>query len=171
MSGTSRRLILLPVVLAAVSACNSQVKNATEIQQTRMDDMKWELRPHLTYMVDNAMLHDMSIADIHFVPHTSELSGTGIVKLDRFAILLDTYGGTLRYDTFIEDEELIEQRLEHTREYLAMAGCDMSRVRVETMMPGGRGLPAVDAIEAKERAETQASGSQAAGMMMPIAGQ
>jgi len=109
-------------------------------------------RAHLTYMVDNALLHDMSIAEIHFVPHTRELSGTGIARLDRMAMMLDTYGGTVRYETDVTDEAFVQKRLDHVHEYLATTGCDMSRVEVKAMMSGGRGMSAVKALAAEARA-------------------
>jgi len=108
------------------------------------------LAPQFTFMADNAMLHDMSIADIHFVPHTSELSGTGVARLTRMAKLLEIYGGTVRYETFEKDEALVEARLDHAREFIAGTGCDMDRVKVETMISGGRGLKATEAIRIME---------------------
>ncbi len=106
-------------------------------------------------MVDNAILHDMSIADIHFIPHSKELSGTGVARLDRMAPLLDTYGGMVRYETVLIDEEMVASRLDQVREYLDLTGCDMSRVELKVMLSGGRGMPASDAIQAEENVAAQ----------------
>ena len=127
---------MLVSILAMLASCNSDVKTATQMQHAKMDKMMANSRAHLTYMADNAMLHDMSIADFHFVPHTRELSGTGIARLDRMAVMLDTYGGTVRYETYATDEAFVQERLDHVGEYLATTGCDMTRVEIKTMLSG-----------------------------------
>ncbi len=145
MLGERRCLIVLPTLLAMSIACNT-VHTATELQELRLDNMQQRFGTHFTYMADNAMLHDMSLADIHFVPHTSELSGVGEARLERLAKLLNVYGGTVRYETQLDDEAQSRQRLEHVREYLALIGCNMDRVEVAIMMSGGRGMPGEEAV-------------------------
>ena len=162
MSGKYRRMIPLSALIVASAACNN-VQTTTEMQHTRMDEARSAPRAHLSYMVDNATLHDMSLADLHFVPHTAELSGSGIVRLDRMAVLLDTYGGTVRYDTALTNEAVIQQRLKHVGDYLATTGCDMDRVKIEAALPGGRGMRADDAIEGKERAAEESRETRGAG--------
>ena len=169
MFGKYRRCIPLSALIVVLAACNGKL-TTTEMQHERMDDMRAAPRPHLAHMVDNATLHDMSLADIHFVPHTTELSGTGIMRLDRMAVMLDTYGGTVRYDTTLTDEFMIAKRLEHVSDYLATTGCDMGRVKLEAAMAGGRGMPADDAIKGKERAaegDDQAGGSGGTILALP----
>ena len=161
MFGKYRRCIPLSALIVALAACNGNLPT-TEMQHERMDEMRAAPRPHLAYMVDNATLHDMSLADIHFVPHTTELSGTGIMRLDRMAVMLDTYGGTVRYDTTLTDEFMVAKRLEHVSDYLATTGCDMGRVKLEAALAGGRGMPADDAITAREQAAA-GSGDKAGG--------
>ncbi len=114
-----------------------------------------------TYMADNAILHDMSIADIHFIAHTTELSGTGVIRLTRFAKLLNAYGGTVRYETFESDEDLIRQRLDHVREFMASLDCDMERVQFAAMISGGRGMRAEEAIRVLEKGTVDSSGASA----------
>lgn len=150
MLGTYRRLIVVATLPVAAAACND-LHTTTDLQTSRMDDSHRAYGAHLTHMVDNAILHDMSVADIHFIPHTGELSGVGEVRLNRLAKLLNTYGGTLRYETLLDDEALIKQRLDHAREYLALTGCDMERVQVVAMISGGRGLPGGEAVEKLEK--------------------
>jgi len=101
-------------------------------------------------MVDNAALNDMSVADCHFVAHTDQISGLGLYRLQRLAEMLKVYGGTLRYDTRLDDGKLAAARLERLREYLAAAGCDMEKVSVELGMPGGEGMLAAEAIKAQQ---------------------
>lgn len=109
------------------------------------------------HMADNALLRNMSIADFHFIPHTSELSGTGVVRLDRLARLLDVYGGTVRYSTYETDEELLAQRLEHVREYIAAQDCDMDRVQVALMQMGGGAMSASEAMAIRAEGTTDTS--------------
>jgi hypothetical protein len=131
-----------------------------------------EPREHFTYMVDNAMLHDMSVADVHFVPHTAELSGTGAARLNRMATLLDAYGGTVRYETFSTDDAMVKHRLEHVREYLALTGCDMGRVEIKAMISGGRGLAATKAIQVDLKGTAKdAKGGKATTGLPVMAGQ
>jgi len=166
MQGMYRFLFVAAPLLVAVVGCQKP-QTATQIQLARMDESKRTFGKQFDQMVDNAILRDMSVADIHFIPHTNELSGIGVARLDRLARLLQVYGGTVRYETLIVDEKLIEQRLDHVKEYLSLAGCDMDRVDFAPMMSGGRGLPGGKAVEVINRGT--APGSQGAGgsMLMP----
>lgn len=166
-------LPLMPALLMAVPACQEPQTEAKPwtpgIQSVRAD-----YESHLVTMVDNAILSDMSVADIHFIPHTAELSGVGEVRLSRMAKLLNTYGGTVRYETQLDDEVVIGKRLDHVREYLALTGCDMKRVEVTTGMAGGRGLSGEDAVKnlkagtAKKQADSGAPlGSGFQGLASP----
>ncbi len=151
MIGKFGLLTVVATVALVNTACNTcqkcaNLNTATDVQVEKMDTSMDDPQDHFVNMADNAMLHDMSVADIHFVPHTTELSGTGATRLNRMATLLDTYGGTVRYETFNTDEELVNRRIEHVREYLALAGCDMGRVDVKTGLSGGRGMAADRAI-------------------------
>ena len=164
MFAKHRRMFLLPTLFLAGPACND-IQNMSDLQRARMDETRWASRPHLVYMVDNGMMHDMALADIHFVPHTAELSGTGAARLDRLAVLLDAYGGVICYETFLTDEVLVQERLGHVREYLETIDCDMDRVKVRALMSGGRGMPAEEALTAKEKAAAESTGQSAAGGM------
>ena len=177
MIGKYRLLIVAVSLALANSACNNcqkckEHKTATDLQVELIDKSLEEPREHFTNMADNAMLHDMSVADVHFVPHTAELSGTGAARLNRMATLLDTYGGTVRYETFNTDEAFVKLRLEHVREYLALTGCDMGRVEIKAMISGGRGTSATKAIlvDAKGTAK-EAKGGKATMGLPVMAGQ
>jgi hypothetical protein len=102
-------------------------------------------------MADNALLHDMSLADIHFTPHSDELSSTGTARLARLAKLLNVYGGIVRYETYLADDTLIANRIEHVREYLTFLGCDQESLNIQVMMSGGRSTPGDQALSAHQR--------------------
>ena len=167
---------LMAAAVVIIAGCHDdngerKVKTATEIYSEKMDVQKCKGIPALLDMSDNAILQDMSIADLHFVAHTAEISGTGAARLDRMAALLEAYGGTVRYETYNDDVTLVEQRLTHVREYLTLTGCNMSRVQVQAMMSGGRTIPASEAIAAADRSTTknpaQATSQIGAPMAMP----
>lgn len=167
---------LMAAVLVMSVGCRDEagerkVKTSTELNVEKMDRSKCAGFPFFADMADNAILQDMSIADIHFVTHTAEISGTGAVRLDRMANLLEAYGGTVRYETYLEDVAMVEQRLRHVTEYLTLTGCNMSRVQVKAMMSGGRTIPASDAIAAMEKGTSKNPGQGAApagqGFMAP----
>lgn len=148
-----RRLALLPILGGIIPGCND-ARSPTQMTYDRMDEVMQNSQPHLIYMADNAMMHDMSIADFHFIPHSTELSGTGVARLDRMALVLSTYGGTLRYETYLADTDFVKQRLAHVREYLETIECDMDHVLVKAMISGGRGMPAEQAIVINEKGTT-----------------
>ena len=171
MIGKYSSLIVVASLALVNTACNTchsckSFKTSTDLQLELIAKSREEPREHFTYMADNAMLHDMSIADVHFVPHTTELSGTGAARLNRMATLLDTYGGIVRYETFNTDEEMVKHRLEHVREYLALTGCDMGRVQIKAMISGGRGLTASKAmmVDAKGTAKDAKGGKATTGL-------
>lgn len=146
MLRTYRCILLLSALLMAVPACHKP-QTAAKPWAPGIQSVRADYESHMATMVDNAILSDMSVADIHFIPHTSELSGVGEARLSRMAKLLNTYGGTVRYETQLNDEAVIGQRLDHVREYLALTGCDMKRVEITTGMAGGRGLTGEEAIK------------------------
>lgn len=95
---------------------------------------------------DQGMLADMSIADLHFVPHSAELSGVGQARLERYAELLAGRGGTLNYDTALGDEKLVRARLECAERFLAQAVPGRREVRVVIGPAGGRGMDHKEAL-------------------------
>lgn len=170
-------LILVSSLALVNMACNNchdckKFMTAGDLQVEMIDKSMEEPREHFMNMADNAMLHDMSIADFHFVPHTAELSGTGAARLNRMAALLDTYGGIVRYETLNTDEAMVKQRLDHVHEYLALTGCDMGRVQIKAMISGGRGMAATKAIQVDLKGTAKAtSGGQPATGLPAMAGQ
>jgi len=152
MLGTNRKLgvILFGGVAMTITAC-SHYANSIEVQNEQMDESKVSHRIYQRDMIDNGMIQDMSLADHHFVAHTSELSGTGVARLDRMSQVLDVYGGTVNYESSLTDAKVIEERLGHVREYLTMTGCNMDQVKIQAGLAGGRGMPADRAIKILDR--------------------
>ncbi len=154
---TCRRFMVVLMLSAATVSCNrgDGPRSPSDLHMDKMDQTKVSFGSYFTHMTDNAMLSDMSLADMHFIPHTDELSGLGEVRIDRMAKLLNVYGGTVRYATELGDEAMVEQRMQHVREYLTLVGCSMDRVTVAVMRPGGIGMPGDEAAEKYRRGTTE----------------
>lgn len=105
------------------------------------------------YHDDQGILADMSIADIHFVPHSPELSGAGEARLERYAELLARTGGRICYDTSLRDQAMIDARLATARTFLKDALPTAKTIEVALGLPGGRGMTSREASAAKGIAE------------------
>jgi len=108
---------------------------------------------YYAYHNDQGMMADMSIADIHFVPHSADLSGTGVARLERYAELLANSGGTLNYDTTLTDSMLVERRMSTARTYLSKCMANSQRVDIVLGMPGGPGMRAKESIAGQNVAQ------------------
>lgn len=97
-------------------------------------------------MQDQGLIADMSIADMHFVPHTAELNGTGRARLERYAELLAGHGGTLTFDTSLSDSDLIAARIQSAEIFVNEYVPDDSKIAVVTGLSGGRGMAADEAV-------------------------
>ena len=117
--------------------------------------------PYLA-MAGNASAADMSVADVHFVPHTAELNSLGQMRLEHYAQLLKLYGGTLRYDYRVEDGQLVRQRLSSIRHFLVTNGVEEDSVEVTTGLPGAYGMEAEEATVVYKASR----GNQQSGVMV-----
>lgn len=105
-----------------------------------------DMQGTFVYMTDNALLADMTVNDSHFLPHRALLNDLGLQRLDRLASLMEAYGGTIRFNSDLTDEDLIARRVEVIVDVLAQAGIDTTPEAVVHEMPGGRGMQATEAI-------------------------
>ncbi len=151
MTAKLLRNALVPLLLVATTSALTGCESSSKRQHARMDVSKASAGQHFDQMVTNAALHDRSVADLHFISHSSELSGTGELRLNRLAAILNTYGGTLRYETVMADAAMIEKRVANVREYLSLVGCNMAAVDIAVMRSGGHGMSATEAMAKTER--------------------
>lgn len=161
MRGVVVRAMAAACALAVVGCAGGGRKTATDVQLEKIRAMRDRSHEHEQNMINNAVLADMSLAEFHFIPHSTELSGSGVKRLDRMAPMLDTYGGTVRYAGNVSDDELVKQRIAHVHEYLAMTGCNMDRVKIEPGLAGGQGMQARDALEKQRTMDIPADQSGA----------
>lgn len=143
-------LWMVGAVAVLGAGCEEKALTGVRMTEERMDANKAAERVYLNVMAENAMRHDMTISDLHFVPHTADLNGTGTNRLDRMASSLNTYGGILRYETMMSDDTIVNARMSNVREYLSLLGVDMDRVEVKTMISGGSTTPATQAMKIME---------------------
>lgn len=109
-----------------------------------------EMQENYVPMTDNALLADMSMSPVHFVPHQPELNGNGVRRLTRYASILKTYGGTLHYDGLDDAEPLAKARIARMEEFLTAAGLERDRFSVALGVAGGAGMRATEAIAARD---------------------
>ncbi len=119
-------------------------------------------------MVTSSAHEDLTVADFHFVGTSDELSGVGEYRLDQLVGFFTTYGGALRYDTHLQDNKLVQQRLERLENYLADAGCDMDRCSVRVGMAASVGMSAQQAIKAQSAGLAPDTGDAAGSLMPPV---
>jgi len=159
MTGKVLRNVMVPLLLVASAGVLAGCESSSKRQHARMDVTAASTGQQFDQMVTNAALQDRSVADLHFIAHSSELSGAGELRLNRLAAIFNTYGGTLRYDTVLDDPAMIEARLANVREYLTLVGCDMARVDFAVMRSGGHGMSATEAMAKTARGtDPQAQG-------------
>jgi hypothetical protein len=113
-----------------------------------------DLQGTFEHMIDNALLTDMTISDIHFVPQRSMLNSLGEQRLARMAGLMESYGGAVRFNTREDDEDLVERRVDSIIAFLADEGIDTSTQVLNRELPGGYGVDATQAILIKAHEAT-----------------
>ena len=104
------------------------------------------LQSHYAHMIDNALLEDMTVSDVHFLPHRPLLNTLGRERLSRLAALMEAYGGTIRFSTDLTDEKLIQARTDQITAFLSEAGLDTTQEVLSRDLPGGRGMDAGQAV-------------------------
>jgi hypothetical protein len=147
-SAHKHRLVVLVGMVFVAVGCNQPSQRLNAPPQGVCENTS-TLQDSFVYMVDNEMLEDESLADIHFVPHSAELNGLGARRLERYARLLKVYGGSVRYATSMIDDRLVEQRMASIRDYLSTTGIAAERIKLSKDLPGGLGMTAREAIVAK----------------------
>ena len=157
----TRSLIGCVAVAAfAIAGCSTKSERLNAPPQG-VSDRPNELQESFARMSDNASQKDSSVVDIHFEPHASELSGLGVWRLTRMGEALSATGGIIRYQTHLQDEDMIDARLQSVRDFLAASGFDTDRITVEAGMARNAGGHAVDAMEARARALSGADAAAA----------
>lgn len=144
------RLLLAGVAVSLwVTGCNAPGGRFAE--PVRDESCKAaDLQGTFAYMTDNALLADMTVGDMHFLPGRALLNDLGVQRLRRLASLMEAYGGSVRFNTALTDEELIARRIDVVLDFLAQAGVDTTRQVLSRDMPGGRGMDAPQALLIKK---------------------
>lgn len=144
-------LVAVAVVgLLAASGCGGNGPSRLNSPPQGSSESPSSLQDSYVSMTDNAMLEDMSVSSVHFVPHTAELNSLGVRRLNRYVEILKIYGGTLRYDGLDDPDEMVKKRLEQIKGMLVANGVEADKFEVVQAMSGGPGLRAGEAIAARE---------------------
>lgn len=143
-------------VLATLIGCQEPSERLNAPPQGTSEHQH-SLSENFVHMQDNAMLSEMCISSSHFVPHTTELNTLGLRRLNRYAEILDVYGGTLHYDGADKDEDFRQARLDSIKSYLVACGLNAERFSVESGLNRGPGMDADMAITIRK--ETNFGGS------------
>lgn len=110
-----------------------------------------DLQGTFVYMADNALLNDMTVSDIHFMPHRARLTTLGVERLSRLTSLIQAYGGQVRFSTSMADEALRTQRMNTIVEFLASSGIPSASTAVVADMPGNVSMTANEAVLIRTR--------------------
>lgn len=131
----------------AVVGCN-QPEDTASINTPPYDpaESRKELAEFFAYHQDQGLMADRSIADLHFIPGTTYLSGAGEARLARYAELMQTTGGQINYDTHIGDSSLVQGRLASARQFLSGYTIGNKTIDVQLGLAGGRGMSAEEAV-------------------------
>jgi len=142
-----RRKVVCAAALSALlaAACNSP-QPRLNAPPHGVAEKTSPMQTMYSHMVDNALLADMTVSDMHFLPHRAILNTVGQQRLSRLATLMDAYGGTIRFNTDEADAELVDARLAAIVAFLRDAGIDTSTEVVIHDLPGGSGMDAGQAI-------------------------
>ena len=138
-------LVWVAVLSLTCFACNSPQPRLNAPPHGTAEDTS-EMHSMYEHMIDNALLEEMTVSDMHFLPHRSILNTLGQQRLSRLTSLMEAYGGEIRFSTSLEDEQLIDQRLDVVLEFLREAGLDTSAEILRPDLPGGSGMDATEAI-------------------------
>ena len=141
----NRLLVCLAATCVACSACQKPAPRLNAPPHGEAEN-KSELQDSYAYMVDNGLLADMSISDVHFLPHRPALNTLGQERLQRLVALMQMYGGTIRFNTNESDQALVDQRMNVVKVALANEGLDTTTEVLKQDLPGGRGMDAAQAI-------------------------
>ena len=139
-----RRLVWIGIAALGLLGCNApgdRLNAPPHGDPVATSDMQGTF----VYMADNALLNDMSISDVHFMPHRSRLTTLGVERLSRLASLIQAYGGTVRFSSGVEDESLRADRMNTIVEFLTSAGVASASTTVVTDMPGNQSMSANEA--------------------------
>jgi len=155
-----RRLLLGILAVCTICGCQGAKPrlNAPPHGQTANPS---DMQASYEHMIDNALLTDMTVSDVHFLPHRARLNALGEERLSRLASLMQEYGGTIRFNTDLaDDDELVERRTEAILAFLDEVGLDTSAEVLAQGLPGGDGMPAEEAILIKQNEATYKAGKK-----------
>lgn len=138
------RLIPLMVTVVLVGCASPSPRLNAPPHGNAQDDST--LRGMYVYMADNAILSDMTVSDLHFVPNRPMLNSLGQERVQRLAGLIDAYGGVIHFNSDATDAALLKDRTQAILTCLAEAGVDARPELVRADMPADSGMNATEVL-------------------------
>lgn len=137
--------IAFSLCMLATMGCQQPVERLNAPPQGHTDRPN-QLQEPFVYMTDNALLADMSMSAVHFVPHQNELNSLGVRRLKRLVQILKIYGGTVRYDGVTDNPKTASARIGEIKSFMLAQGLEADRIEVAPALAGGEGMNAAEAI-------------------------
>ncbi|HPM22809.1 MAG TPA: hypothetical protein PLP66_02820 [Phycisphaerae bacterium] len=144
-----RPFLLSSIALGLICTACQQPVSRLNAPPHGTTDTPSPLQAEYAHMTNNALLADMSISDVHFVPHRPELNSLGEERMARLSALLDLHGGAIRFSTDETSETLLVERTARIQSYLQEAGIDTTAEVVVQDMPATSGMDAIQAVMIK----------------------
>lgn len=133
-----------------------------EVEEQRIVDTR-DLRGNFDLMVDAALMHDMTVGDHHFLPSRARLSRAGEQRVIRLAAILDEAGGEIRFNTYLDDDQLIAARVDSVLAQLSDCGIDVTQDVLTIGLPASVGIEAREAAQIRAREQAQRFGDEGGG--------
>ncbi len=148
-------LIVVSVPALGLLGCQNHDKVETQEPQEKVATTAEKFDLQLDRQSENADLTDMVLCDIHFLPRRPILNGTGTVRLNRLAWLVDRYGGKIMLDFEETESELADARMKTVKAYLKACGLTEGVAQVAFGLPETKGMHANEAIVIYEESRTK----------------
>lgn len=139
-------VIVVFTLMLGTGGCEKRKDRAKAQPLPHPIDKEHPLTRQFDRCAQNAQISDMAISDVHFMPNRSRLNGTGTVKLNRLAWIVDQYGGTIRIDLEQVDAPLSRERVATVTAYLLAWGVPEGQIKVVIGLPPTKGMAADEAI-------------------------
>lgn len=134
-------------LMPGLGGCQEGQKRTDPISQPQpITAQAHPIKYQLDSMTNNALLANMAVSDMHFIPHRPYLTDLGCQELNRMAWFVQRYGSTIILDLAQQDSDLAKYRKKVVEDYLLACGLPAEKVEVVFAMPASTGLPADEAV-------------------------
>ena len=134
-------------LMPGLGGCQEGQKRTDPLSQPQpITSQAHPIKYQLDSMTNNALLTNMAVSDMHFIPHRPHLTDLGCQELNRMAWFVQRYGSTIILDLAQQDSDLAKHRKKVVEDYLLACGLPAEKIDVVFGLPAGAGLPAKEAV-------------------------